>query len=114
MPDASAAEEVVKGEPVRAAVRFPLHLELVLFANGREYHALTEDVSASGVLFLSEDLPALNTPVEFRLTMPARVMGGEDDVVLYCTGRIVRRSASGGKQLAAAVIDEYVLKAEQA
>lgn len=107
-------EEVVKGEPVRAAVRFPLHLELVLFANQREYHAVTEDVSASGVLFTSEELPPLNTAVEFRLTMPARVMGGEDDVVLHCTGRIVRHAASGGRQLAAAVIDEYVLKAEQA
>jgi len=107
------AEEVVKGDPVRAAVRFPLHLEIVLFANEREYHAVTEDVSASGVLFVADDLPPLNTPVEFRLTMPAKVMGGEDDVVLHCTGRIVRHAASGGRRLAAAVIDEYVLKAEQ-
>lgn len=113
MQDAPA-EDLVKGEPVRAAVRFPLHLELVLFANQREYHAVTEDVSASGVLFTSEELPPLNTSVEFRLTMPARVMGGEDDVVLHCTGRIVRHAAHGAKQLAAAVIDEYVLRAEQA
>ena len=107
------AEEIVKGDPVRAAVRFPLHLELVLFANQREYRAVTEDVSASGVLFVAEDLPPLHTAVEFRLTMPAKVMGGEDDVVLHCTGRIVRHAASGGRRLAAAVIDEYVLKAEQ-
>lgn len=107
------AEDVVKGEPVRAAVRFPLHLELVLFANQREYHAVTEDVSASGVLFAADDLPPLNTPVEFRLTMPAKVMGGEDDVVLHCSGRIVRHAANDGRRLAAAVIDEYVLKAEQ-
>lgn len=107
------AEELVKGEPVRAAVRFPLHLELVLFANQREYHAVTEDVSASGVLFSSEDLPPMDTPVEFRLTMPAKVMGGAEDVVLHCTGRIVRHAASDGRRFAAAVIDEYVLKAEQ-
>lgn len=107
------AEEVVKGEPVRAAVRFPLHLEILLFANQREYHAVTEDVSASGVLFTSEDLPPVDSPVEFRLTMPARVMGGTEDVVLHCTGRIVRHSTSDGRRLAAAVIDEYVLKAEQ-
>lgn len=107
------AEVIVKGEPVRAAVRFPLHLELVLFANQREYHAVTEDVSASGVLFTSEELPPLDTAVEFQLTMPARVMGGADDVVLHCTGRIVRHAASEGKQFAAAVIDEYVLKAKQ-
>ena len=112
MPDASA-EELVKGEPVRAAVRFPLHLELVLFAQEREYHAVTEDVSASGVLFSSDDLPPLHSPVEFRLTMPARVMGGAEDVVLHCTGRIVRHATSEGRRFAAAVIDEYVLKAEQ-
>ena len=107
------AEELVKGEPVRAAVRFPLHLELVLFAQEREYHAVTEDVSASGVLFSSNDLPPLHSPVEFRLTMPARVMGAAEDVVLHCTGRIVRHATSGGRRFAAAVIDEYVLKAEQ-
>ena len=112
MPDAPT-EEIVKGEPVRAAVRFPLHLELVLFADQREYHAVTEDVSASGVLFSSDELPPLNAPVEFRLTMPAKVMGGADDVVLHCTGRIVRHALSDGRRLAAAVIDEYVLKAEQ-
>jgi hypothetical protein len=105
--------DATKGEPVRAAVRFPLHLELVLFANQREYHAVTEDVSASGVLFVSDELPPLHSPVEFRLTMPASVMGGADDVVLHCTGRIVRHAASDGRRLAAAVIDEYVLKAEQ-
>ena len=113
MQDAPAEEEV-KGEPVRAAVRFPLHLELVLFTNQREYHAVTEDVSASGVLFTSDDLPPLHSPVEFRLTMPAKVMGGAEDVVLHCTGRIVRHAVENGRRFAAAVIDEYVLKAEQA
>ena len=112
MPDAPT-EEIVKGEPVRAAVRFPLHLELVLFADQREYHAVTEDVSASGVLFTADEVPPLNAPVEFRLTMPAKVMGGAEDVVLHCTGRIVRHAGANGRRFAAAVIDEYVLKAEQ-
>ena len=112
MPDASA-EEVVKGEPVRAAVRFPLHLELVLFAQEREYHAVTEDVSASGVLFSSDDLPPLHSPGPFRRPIPPRGMGGAEDVVLHCTGRIVRHAISEGRRFAAAVIDEYVLKAEQ-
>ncbi len=107
------AVETTKAEPVRAAVRFPLHLELVLFADQREYHAVTEDVSASGVLFAADDLPALGSAVEFRLSMPAKVMGGAEDVILHCTGRIVRHAAGDGKRLAAAVIDEYVLKAEQ-
>lgn len=109
----TTTDELIKGEPVRASVRFPLHLELVLIANGREYHAMTEDVSANGVLFEAQDLPPLNTPVEFRLTLPSKIMGGADDVVLHCTGRIIRHATSGERRLAAAVIDEYVLKAEQ-
>ncbi len=106
-------EEITTSEPVRTAVRFPLRLELVLFADQREYHAVTEDVSANGVLFAATDVPPLGSAVEFRLSMPAKVMGGADDVILHCTGRIVRHAASDGKRLAAAVIDEYVLKAGQ-
>ena len=110
----SSAEEVTKSEPVRAAVRFPLHLELVLFSDHHEYHAVTEDVSASGVLFAAQDVPPLGSAVEFKLSLPAKVMGGEDDVTLHCTGRIVRHATGDGRRLAAAVIDEYVLKAAEA
>ena len=99
--------------PVRAAVRFPLHLDIVLKAENRQYQAVTEDVSANGVLFAAEELPEIGTNVEFELKMPAAVMGGVDDVLLRCTGRIVRHQQSGGRSMAAAVIDEYSLKAEQ-
>ena len=34
-------------DPVRAAVRFPLRLDLTLTSDDREYHAVTEDVSHS-------------------------------------------------------------------
>ena len=51
--------------------------------------------------------------LKFQLIMPAKVMGGAEDVTLHCVGRIVRHAASGSKRMAAAVIDEYVLKAEQ-
>lgn len=100
-------------EPVRASVRFPLHLNVVLSTEEREYNAVTHDVSANGVLFLGDDLPAAGTAVRFRLTMPASVMGGGEDVVLYCVGRIVRHERTGERTAAAAVIDEYSLKAEQ-
>src|SRR5579875_3747838 len=79
-------------DPVRASVRFPLHLDLVLSAGEREYHAITEDVSANGLLFTGEDLPPVDTEIEFRLTMPASIMGGTDDVTLHCHGRVVRHS----------------------
>ena len=94
-------------------MRFPLHLDIVLKAENRQYQAVTEDVSANGVLFTAEELPEIGTNVEFELKMPAAVMGGVDDVLLRCTGRIVRHQQSGGRRMAAAVIDEYSLKAEQ-
>lgn len=104
----------VPTDPVRTAVRFPLHLDIVISAADREYAAVTEDVSANGVLFTAAELPPIGERVEFRLMMPATIMGGTEDVALHCKGRIVRHSEMGGKQVAAAVIDEYSLKAEHA
>jgi hypothetical protein len=98
--------------PLRSAVRFPLHLDIVLTTPDGECKAVTENVSANGLLFVSEKLPAVGTPVEFRLKMPAAIMGGEEDVLLHCIGRIVRHDDHEGKMTAAAVIDEYSLKAE--
>lgn len=99
-------------DPVRTAVRFPLHLEIVLTTPTREYAAVTEDVSANGVLFHAEELPAVGETVEFKLMMPATIMGGNEDVALHCKGRIVRHIPD--KKMAAAVIDEYSLRAEHA
>lgn len=93
--------------PVRAAVRFPLHLEIVLKAADREYPGITEDVSANGLLLSAAELPEVGTEVRFELTMPAAIMGSEEDVLLHCLGRIVRHQQVGDKQFAAAVIDEY-------
>ena len=98
-------------DPLRSAVRFPLRLELLIDTEDGERAAVTEDVSASGVLFAMEMLPALDSRVEFTITMPAAAMGSETDVTVQCTGRIVRHEQSGQVSRAAAVIDEYILKA---
>jgi c-di-GMP-binding flagellar brake protein YcgR len=87
-------------------------LDIVLTTAERQYRAVTEDVSANGMLFTAEEVPAIGARVEFELKMPAAIMGGVDDVLLRCTGRIVRHQQSGVKKMAAAVIDEYSLKAE--
>jgi hypothetical protein len=99
-------------DPVRTSVRFPLQLSVVLSTDDREYTATTEDVSANGVLFVGDDLPPAMSRVRFRLLLPASVMGGGEDVVLECVGRIVRREQKGERLTAAAEIDEYSLKAE--
>ena len=100
-------------DPVRASVRFPLHLEVVLSTDEREYNATTEDVSANGARFVGPELPGKGTHVRFRLKLPAAVLGSPDDVVLQCTGRIVRYERTESGAIAAAEIDEYTLKAEQ-
>lgn len=106
MPPSSSATD-----PVRAAVRFPLHLDLTLTTDEREYHAVTIDVSSAGLLFASEEVPPINSMVRFQIKMPAAIMGGTDDVILDCVGRIVRHDRSAGGNRAAAVIDKYSLKA---
>lgn len=93
--------------PVRAAVRFPLHLEIVLRTRERAYPAVTEDVSANGLLFTAEELPAIGAEVKFEFTMPAAIIGGVNDVLLDCVGRVVRHQRTAEKQMAAAIIDEY-------
>lgn len=100
-------------DQVRTAVRFPLHLDIVVSTESGEFHAVTEDVSANGVLFAAENVPPIGARVEFRLTMPAAIMGGTEDVLLHCVGRIVRHKRTATKNMAAAVIDEYSLKAER-
>jgi len=97
-------------DPVRASVRFPLHLEIVLSTEDREYKAVTEDVSANGICFTADELPPIDSRVQFRMTMPAAMMGGSEDVTLHCVGRIVRHERTAGKNMAAAVIDDYSLK----
>jgi hypothetical protein len=93
--------------PVRAAVRFPLRLEIVLRTANKDYPGITEDVSANGLLFAANELPPVGTEIRFELTMPAAVMGGVNDVLLHCLGRIVRHQRIADKEMAAAVIDEY-------
>jgi hypothetical protein len=95
---------------MRTSVRFPLHMEITISTTEREYKAVTEDVSASGICFSAEELPPVDAPVEFVMTMPASVMGGSEDVRLRCVGRIVRHERANGKSTAAAVIDDYSLK----
>ncbi len=100
----------------RAAVRFPVCLELTIRTSMGEFAAFTENVSASGLLFVCPQLPLLDDAIEFTMVMPWNILGTEKDVTVQCTGRIVRREhgrhAAGTQETRAAVmIDEYNLKA---
>ena len=101
---------VVGPEQLRTAVRFPMRLPLTVTTAEGTIDATTEDISANGILFTGPNLPALNTRIEFTISMPAEVMGTSDDVMIHCVGRIVRRNNQGGEAHAAAIIDEYSLR----
>lgn len=94
-------------QEVRCAVRFPLTLPAVLSAGDSELNALTQNVSASGVLFsLEKELP-IGLDIRFSLRMPGPVLGTNHDILVHCTGRVVRCSLSHHQYLAASTIDEY-------
>jgi len=97
--------------PVRTAVRFPMKLSLLLHTEHGEIEAVTENISANGLLFVSERLPEVDSRIEFMISMPSEVMGSTKDVTIHCVGRVVRHYLEGGEKKAAAVIDEYSLKA---
>jgi len=97
--------------PVRTAVRFPMKLSLLLQTEQGEVEAVTENISANGLLFVSERLPDVDSRIEFTISMPSEVMGATKDVTIHCVGRVVRHYLEGGEKKAAAVIDEYSLKA---
>jgi hypothetical protein len=97
--------------PVRTAVRFPMRLAIHVQTEQGVLEAVTENISANGLLFVSDRLPDIDSRIEFTIAMPSAVMGSATDVTIHCIGRVVRHYLQGGEKKAAAVIDEYFLKA---
>ncbi len=97
--------------PLRSAVRFPVKLAIHVRANNDEFEAVTEDISANGLLFVGDRLPHVDSVIEFTIEMPSDIMGSANDVEIHCRGRVVRHEKQGNREQAAAVIDEYYLKA---
>lgn len=92
---------------VRCAVRFPLRLPVTILALGREFQAMTENISASGILFCLDEVLPVDTAVEFLVEVPAGVLNGQSTAAFHCLGRIVRSYQELASAYAAAVIDEY-------
>jgi hypothetical protein len=92
---------------VRCAVRFPLALPGVLTTGHDERAVLTRNVSASGVLFEVHDPLEVGEGIDFSIRMPGDYLGAPSDVLVRCSGRVVRCSLSQGQYQAAATIDEY-------
>jgi hypothetical protein len=93
--------------PLRGAVRFPLHLCVTLLCEGRVYEAVTEDLSASGVLLRLKEPLQVGWAVEFLLEIPPGALEISETAAVHCSGRIVRSGWHDGQPYAAAVIDDY-------
>ncbi len=72
--------------------------------------AVTENISANGILFTAKNVPAVHSRIEFTIEMPAEVMGTAEDVMVQCVGRVVRHQQNGDEAQAAAIIDEYFMR----
>lgn len=94
-------------QEVRCAVRFPLTLPVVVSTGSGDFTALTRNISASGVLFTLDHAMAVGQDVRFSMRMPHAILGTPQDILVHCTGRVVRCSSSHNEHLAAATIDEY-------
>jgi c-di-GMP-binding flagellar brake protein YcgR len=98
---------------LRAAVRFPLRLPVAITTSGEELQAETQDISAGGMLFHLQSEMTVGSPIQFRISMPAAVLGASTDVLVTGQGRVVRCSHEGERRAIAAVIDEYRFERRQ-
>jgi PilZ domain len=91
----------------RNTVRFPLHLQATLKTPAGEYHAVTTDISAGGILFRTDCDIAVDSPVEFTFEMPGDILATDHPVLVKCCGRVVRCSQEQAERSIAVVIDDY-------
>jgi hypothetical protein len=94
-------------QEVRCAVRFPIALPVVLSTSKGDVAARTKNISANGALFELDEHIDPGIGIRFSLRMPGSVLGTIHDVLVHCTGRVVRCSLSQHSFIAAATIDEY-------
>src|SRR6266478_5011309 len=92
---------------VQSAARFPVKLPIAVKSDAGVRPAETQNISANGVLFeVDADMP-VGSPVDFTISLPADVVGAEEDVRVDCRGRVVRSFEDGGRRGVGVVIDEY-------
>ncbi len=94
-------------EELRSAVRFPVHLPVLILVEGAEIEALTKNISHNGVLLEAPCSIREGTRLEFLLQVPPEVMMNGSTAAIHCVGHVVRAYEENSIHFAAAVIDEY-------
>ena len=92
---------------LRCGVRFPLRLALTVRHNGEDFVAESQNISSAGALFRIDHSISVGEIIDFTISMPGRVLRAQNDVLVDCTGRVVRCSPVGDGYDVAAIIDEY-------
>ena len=94
-------------EELRSAVRFPMHLPVVLMVGSSEVRAVTVNMSHNGVLLEVPEAIAADTGLEFLLQVPPEVTLNDSTAAIHCQGHVIRTYQENGLHYVAAVIDEY-------
>jgi PilZ domain len=111
VPDQSSGTEAPKNagrySDLQSAARFPIKLPISVKSKAGDSQTETENISANGVLFqMDSDMP-VGSAVDFTISLPAEIMGTDEDVRVDCRGRVVRSVAEGPRVGVGVVIDEY-------
>jgi hypothetical protein len=95
---------------IRGGTRIPVELPVEIrwkSQAGKEKSAQgkTQNMSGNGLFILAPVRLRSNTPVEFTVSLPAKVTN--TPVTLQCKGRVVRQHKGGKRGGLAVVIDDY-------
>jgi hypothetical protein len=99
------------GEEARTGKRFPLELPIKIHkGESGDASGVTGNLSAAGVYIRADASMEIGSPVEFEITLPPEMTGGQENVTIQCKGRVVRADETGeggeGRGVAC-VIDSY-------
>ncbi len=97
-------------EEARTGKRFPLELPIKIHKGEIDTNGTTGNLSAAGVFIRADASMEIGSPVEFEITLPPEMTGGQENVTIQCKGRVVRADETGeggeGRGVAC-VIDSY-------
>jgi hypothetical protein len=97
---------------LRNSIRLPLRFPVTARIANEQYRAEIIDISAGGVLLLTDAAMRVGSTVEFSVEIPSDALGTDHSVWVNCQGRVVRSSpasCTAGWQVAV-VIDDYSLE----
>ena len=98
------------GVEARTGKRFPLELPIKIHKGELDTSGTTGNLSAAGVYIRADAAMEIGSPVEFEITLPPEMTGGQENVTIQCKGRVVRADETGqggeGRGVAC-VIDSY-------